>query len=58
MANHSSIEVYDIYGKLLMTEANKSGKQFDLNISTLVAGAYVIKLSIAGIESRAMIIKN
>lgn len=57
-ANNASIEVYDIYGKLLMTEANKSGKQFDLNISTLVAGAYVIKLNIAGIESRAMFIKN
>jgi hypothetical protein len=47
-----------MYGKLVMVEVNKSGKQFDLNISTIASGAYCIKLTVAGVQSRAMFIKN
>jgi PKD repeat protein len=57
-ANNISIEVYDMYGKLLIAEANKSGKQFDLNTSAFASGAYCIKLSIADTQSRTMFIKN
>ncbi len=57
-ANNIAIEVYDMYGKLIMAEVNKSGKQFDLNTSTIASGAYCITLTLAGIQSRAMFIKN
>jgi hypothetical protein len=57
-ANNAVVEVYDMYGKLILAEVNKSGKQFDLNTSTLASGAYYIKLTIAGAQSRSMFIKN
>jgi hypothetical protein len=57
-ANNVAIEVYDMYGKLLTAEVNKSGKQFDLNTSTFASGAYFIKLITADTQSRTMFIKN
>jgi hypothetical protein len=57
-ANNIAIEVYDMYGKLLIAEANKSGKQFDLNTSAFASGTYCIKLITANTQSRAMFIKN
>jgi hypothetical protein len=53
-----TIEVYDMYGKLLIAEVNKSGKQYDLNTSTFASGAYFIKLITADTQSRTMFIKN
>jgi hypothetical protein len=55
-ANNVAIEVYDMYGKLIMAEVNKSGKQFDLNTSTLAPGAYMVKLMIENkVSNRAFI---
>jgi hypothetical protein len=47
-----------MFGKLLIAEANKSGKQFDLNTSAFASGAYCIKLITADTQSRTMFIKN
>jgi hypothetical protein len=57
-ANNVAIEVYDMYGKLVMLEVNKSGKQFELNTSTIASGSYCIKLTTGNTQTRAMFIKN
>jgi hypothetical protein len=56
-ANNVTLEVYDIYGKLIMTDVGKSGKQFDLNTSALAPGAYMIKLMMENKFSNRTLIK-
>lgn len=57
-ANNVAIEVYDIYGNLVMVEENKSGDHFYLKTSNLASGTYCIKLNIIDAPYRAMFIKK
>jgi hypothetical protein len=56
LANNVVVEVYDMYGKLMIAEVNKSGKQFDLNTSTLAPSVYMVKLMLDNkVSNRAFI---
>lgn len=44
-AENSNIQVYDVLGKLIMTENNISSSEKEINVSSLQTGTYFMKIS-------------
>jgi hypothetical protein len=57
-ANNVAIEVYDMYGKLLMAEVSKSGKQIDLSIADLSSGTYLLRVIDQGKTHKQLFVKQ
>lgn len=52
--NNTTIEVYDLYGKLILSEQSNGNPNSKINIESLPAGIYTLKISGEGTEPDAV----
>jgi hypothetical protein len=54
----ATIDILDVYGKILLQTRMESSEDMGINISTLASGVYVVKVSIDGKSSVSKFIKH
>jgi hypothetical protein len=54
----AQVRLIDLNGKSVLVESNKNGKQFQLDVSSLTKGVYLIEISQEGMLSRKKFIKQ